>query len=96
MSCLVASEIGCFFGFSTNCLPQELYLNLGFPLPKLPFLAMWLEEQLGQFIVKPLWIFRSAYSIVVLLKLQDHRLFIVLLMCHSLASVQCWTSGKIT
>lgn len=72
MNYFVASEIGCFLGFSTNFLPQELHLNLGFPLPKLPFLTMSLEEQFGQFIVKSLRDFRSVYFIIISLEFQDY------------------------
>lgn len=50
MNGLIESEISLFSGFSTNCLPQWLHLNLGLPLWILPFLTILSERHFGPII----------------------------------------------
>lgn len=69
MSCLVASEIGCFWDFlqiacHKNCIKFRVSVT------QAAIFGDVVRGTAGQFIVKPLWIFRSAYSIVVLIKFQ--------------------------
>ncbi|OAD19885.1 hypothetical protein THIOM_004450 [Candidatus Thiomargarita nelsonii] len=41
---LVYSDMGCFFGFKTNCLPQSLHLYFCLPLVSDPFLTIYWES----------------------------------------------------